>query len=141
MKEYKFKIGEKDYTTSVSEIEDNKATVVVNGTSYQVELDAAMQAAQPVEVKPQVVSAATPVAAAQPAAGGPSKPLKSPLPGVVLDIMVNVGDSIATGQKVMLLEAMKMENNIEADFDGVVKEIKVKKGDSVNEGDTLLIIG
>ncbi len=139
MKEYKFKIGEKDYTTSVADVEDNKVVVVVNGTKYQVELDEAVQDMQPVAVKPQV---AAPVeTSVQSAAAGPSQPLKSPLPGVVLEINVNVGDTITSGQKVMMLEAMKMENNIEADFGGVVKEIKVKKGDSVNEGDTLLIIG
>ena len=94
-------------------------------------------------VKASAPAAAAPAAAAAsaaPAAGGDGQPLKSPLPGVVLDIFVHVGDTITTGQKVMLLEAMKMENNIEADKNGVVKAIKVNKGDSVQEGDVLILI-
>ena len=80
-------------------------------------------------------------ATSAPAGGSNAKPLKSPLPGVILDFYVKEGDTVKNGQKVLLLEAMKMENNIDADRDGVVKEIKVGKGDSVNEGDVLLIIG
>ena len=146
MKEYKFKINGKDYNASVEEQEDGIVSVNVNGVTHQVQVEN-------VPVKPQapaarVVKASAPAAAAPaaaaasaaPAAGGDGQPLKSPLPGVVLDIFVHVGDTITTGQKVMLLEAMKMENNIEADKNGVVKAIKVNKGDSVQEGDVLILI-
>lgn len=140
MKEYKFKINGKDYNASVEEQEDGIVNVNVNGVTHQVQVEN-------VPVKPKapaarVVKASAPAAAAPaaPAAGGDGQPLKSPLPGVVLDIFVHVGDTITTGQKVMLLEAMKMENNIEADKNGVVKAIKVNKGDSVQEGDVLILI-
>lgn len=146
MKEYKFKINGKDYNASVEEQEDGIVNVNVNGVTHQVQVEN-------VPVKPKapaarVVKASAPAAAAPavaaapaaPAAGGDGQPLKSPLPGVVLDIFVHVGDAITTGQKVMLLEAMKMENNIEADKNGVVKAIKVNKGDSVQEGDVLILI-
>ena len=66
--------------------------------------------------------------------------VKSALPGVVLDIQVAVGDRVGTGQRLMILEAMKMENNIDSDREGTVKEIKVATGDSVLEGDVLLTI-
>ena len=83
------------------------------------------------------VTATAPAPAAKPAAGGA---VKSPLPGVVLDIQVAVGDRVGTGQRLMILEAMKMENNIDSDREGTVKEIKVATGDSVLEGDVLLTI-
>lgn len=70
----------------------------------------------------------------------PGGAVKRPLPGVVLDIQVAVGDRVGTGQRLMILEAMKMENNIDSDREGTVKEIKVATGDSVLEGDVLLTI-
>jgi len=138
MKEYKFKVSGKDYTVSVENVEENIVDVVVNGTAHKVELEKAPDAPAPV-ARPAV---ARPTEAAAPATAGKSgKSLKSPLPGVILDIFVKAGDAVKSGQKVLLLEAMKMENNIDSDKDGTVLEIKVAKGDSVNEGDTLIIIG
>jgi biotin carboxyl carrier protein len=135
MKEYKFKISSKDYVVTVDNVEENKVKVTVNGTTHTVELEEKVSevpvAARPVVQRPVAAEKAT----------TNDKPLKSPLPGVILDIFVKVGDSVKNGQKVLLLEAMKMENNIDADKDGVVKEIKISKGDSINEGDVLLIIG
>ncbi|MDR2410435.1 MAG: biotin/lipoyl-binding protein [Bacteroidales bacterium] len=136
MKEYKFKISGKEYTVSVDKVEEHIVNVSVNGSVHRVELEekiAEVPVARPVVQRP--VAAATTVSTTN------NKPLKSPLPGVILDIFVKAGDSVKQGQKVVLLEAMKMENNIDADKDGVIKEIKVSKGDSVNEGDTILIIG
>ena len=138
MKEYKFKVNGKDYTVSVDNVEDNKVDVVVNGTAHKVELEKAPEA--PVAVARPTVQRQTETTAA-PAASATGKALKSPLPGVILDFFVKEGDTVKNGQKVILLEAMKMENNIDADKDGTVLEIKVAKGDSVNEGDTLIIIG
>ncbi|MFA7201298.1 MAG: acetyl-CoA carboxylase biotin carboxyl carrier protein subunit, partial [Bacteroidales bacterium] len=63
-----------------------------------------------------------------------------PLPGVILEVTVKEGDTVKSGQKLVVLEAMKMENNIEADRDGVVTSIKVSKGDSVLEGAPLIIL-
>jgi biotin carboxyl carrier protein len=138
MKEYKFKVSGKDYTVSVDSVEENSINVTVNGTSHRVEME--KQPETPAPVARPVVQ--RPVATAAPtSASGNEKKLKSPLPGIVLDIFVKVGDTVKNGQKVLLLEAMKMENNIDADRDGVVREIKVSKGDSINEGDVLLIIG
>jgi biotin carboxyl carrier protein len=136
MKEYKFKVSGKDYTVSVDKVEENIVNVTVNGNVHRVELEekvAEVPVPRPVVQRP--VASATVVSATN------DKPLKSPLPGVILDIFVRVGDTVKQGQRVVLLEAMKMENNIDADKDGVIKEIKVSKGDSVNEGDTILIIG
>ena len=139
MKEYKFKVDGTDYAVSVESVEENIVNVVVNDTPYKVELEDMPVVAAPTAVAPTVQTPAE--AAAPTAASGGSKPLKSPLPGVILDFFVKVGDTVKNGQKVVLLEAMKMENNIDSDRDGTVLEIKVAKGDSVNEGDVLLVIG
>ena len=74
------------------------------------------------------------------AASGGKSGVKSPLPGVILDIKVNVGDTVKKGQTIVILEAMKMENNINADKDGKITAINVNKGDSVLEGTDLVII-
>jgi biotin carboxyl carrier protein len=67
--------------------------------------------------------------------------IKSPLPGIILDISVKPGDIVKLGSRLLVLEAMKMENNIDSDKEGTVLSVSVNKGDSVLEGDTLLIIG
>ena len=96
--------------------------------------------------KPVARPAAKPAAAAAPAAAPAAKPaaaksgIKSPLPGVILDIKCNVGDEVKRGQTLIILEAMKMENSINADKDGKVTAINVSKGESVLEGTDLVII-
>ena len=83
-----------------------------------------------------------PVQAAAPAAkpAGEGKPVTSPLPGVIIEVSVKEGDTVAAGQKVAVLEAMKMENEIQADRAGVVTKINVNKGDSVLEGAAIVTI-
>ena len=145
MKEYKYKINGNLYNVTIGDIEDNIAHVEVNGTHYTVEMEKKPKAApapKPV-VRPAAKPAAAPVAAApvaQPAAGGAKSGVKSPLPGVILDIKVNVGDEVKKGQTIIILEAMKMENSINADKDGKVAAINVSKGESVLEGTDLVII-
>ena len=137
MNEYKYKIAGNDYKVVINKVEDFVAEVEVNGETYQVEMEKVEKAA-PVIVRP-VVSAAPVVAAAKPAgaAGG----IKSPLPGIILEVCVKVGDMVKIGQKVAMLEAMKMENAINADQEGKVLEVKVNKGDSVLEGADLIVLG
>ena len=142
MNEYKFKISGKDYTVSVDNVEDNVVNVVVNGTTHTVELEEAPVVPVQVAARPAAQRKVETAATAAPAAvSGGGTPLKSPLPGIVVDLFVRVGDVVKAGQKVLLLEAMKMENNIDSDRDGTILSIKAEKGTSVNEGDTLLIIG
>jgi len=138
MKEYKFKVSGKDYTVSVDNVEENIVNVIVNGKKHSVELEKAPEASA-ASASPTVQRQVETAAPAATSGGG--KALKSPLPGVILDLYVKVGDVVKNGQKVLLLEAMKMENNIDSDRDGAVLEIKVAKGDSVNEGDVLMVIG
>ena len=150
MKEYKIKINGNEYAVSVSNVEDNTALVNVNGTQYEVEVEGMtapkatktpkivqQPAVADTDPHPATARTASPASTASVAAGN----IKSPLPGVVLDVMVHVGDAVKTGQRLMILEAMKMENNIDSDRDGTVKESKARKGDSVLEGDILITIG
>lgn len=151
MKEYKIKINGNEYAVSISNVEDNTALVNVNGTQYEVEVEG--MNAPKVSKTPKIVQQPTVTATTEshPATARTASPastasatagnIKSPLPGVVLDVMVHVGDAVKTGQRLMILEAMKMENNIDSDRDGTVKEIKARKGDSVLEGDVLITIG
>ena len=144
MKEYKYKINGNLYNVVIGDIEDNIAHVEVNGTHYTVEMEKKPKAAP--APKPVARPAAKPAAAAAPAAAPAAKPaaaksgIKSPLPGVILDIKVNVGDEVKKGQTIIILEAMKMENSINADKDGKVTAINVSKGESVLEGTDLVII-
>lgn len=149
MKKYNLTINGTKYSVDINGIEDNKANIEVNGTPYTVELDMesipTMQKSQPKVVRvaapaPKAAPAAPAAVPAAPAAPTAGCVLKSPLPGTILDIFVNAGDTVKAGQHLILLEAMKMENNIDADRDGVVKEIRVRRSDSVMEGDVLLVI-
>ena len=131
MKEYKLNINGNDYQVAVNDLNGHRADVTVNGTNYTVTLDQGKAvAAKPVAAAAPAPAQPAPAVAAKPAAGGGA--VKSPLPGVILDIKV--------GQRLMVLEAMKMENNVDSDKEGTVAEIRVGTGDSVLEGDVLIVI-
>ena len=142
MKEYKYKINGNLYKVSVGDIDGKNVHVEVNGTPYTVELE---KEAAP-KIKP-IARAAAPAPAPAPAAPAMSRPapagqggINSPLPCVILDIKVNKGDTVKRGQTLMILEAMKMENDIKSDRDGTVTAINVSKGESILEGTDLIII-
>ncbi|AUR48735.1 methylmalonyl-CoA decarboxylase, gamma subunit [Porphyromonas gingivalis TDC60] len=144
MKEYKYKINGNEYNVVINSIEDGLADIEVNGTPYKVEiLTEKKKASKPAIKHPTVTAAPVAAAPAAPAvsAGGQGTGVKSPLPGVILDVCVKVGDEVKVGQKVAVLEAMKMENNINADRDGKIVAVKVNKGDSILEGSDIVIIG
>lgn len=140
MKEYKYKINGTEYTVGVGNIDNNTVEVEVNGKAYSVELEkSAIVAAPKVNaVKPADAPAAAP--AAKPAASTGGKAVKAPLPGTIVDITVKVGDKVEPTTVIAVLEAMKMENNINAGMSGVVKSISVNKGDSVLDGTDILVI-
>ena len=160
MKEYKYKINGNEYSVAIIDLEGDKAAVEVNGVSYQVDIltegytaPAPRPAAKPAAPAPApAVAPAAPAPAPQPIApaapaaepaapAGKGTAVQSPLPGVILDIKVAVGDQVKAGQTVAILEAMKMENNINAECDGVITAIKVSKGDNILEGSDIVIIG
>ena len=146
MKNYKFTINGNQYDAEIIGIEENMAEVSINGVTYSVEIDRKMQA---VKTPKLIRTLAVPSTDSHPAVSKTASPfgpkgtgnIKSPLPGVILDIYVREGDTVKIGQKLLMLEAMKMENNINADKEGRVTSLKVSKGDSVMEGDILIEIG
>ena len=143
MKEYKFKINGNEYNVAVNSVSGNIADVTVNGTPYQVEMEntsaAPVQQAAPAPAVTPVFAPQPAAPAAKPATGG--KAVTSPLPGVIIAVKVNVGDAVKAGQVVAILEAMKMENEIQAESDGTVTAVNVAKGDSVLEGAAIVTIG
>ena len=144
MKTYKFKINCNEYNVAINSVEGKNASVTVNGTDYQVELEEAPAAAPvqaPAAAPVQAAPSPAPAPAAAPAPSGAGKAVTSPLPGVIIAVKVNVGDTVKAGQEVAVLEAMKMENSIEATHDGTVTAINVAKGDSVLEGAPIVTIG
>lgn len=148
MKEYKFKINGKDFHVAVNGISGTKADVTVNGVNYDVELEnavAPVQQAAPAQTAPVApvaaapkAPAAAPAAASAPATGG--KVITSPLPGVIISVDVKEGSVVKRGQKVAVIEAMKMENDILADADGTVTAVHVSKGDTVAEDAKIVTI-
>jgi biotin carboxyl carrier protein len=142
MKSFKYTINGNIYKVHINSIVDDIAEVEVNGTPYSVKMEKPAKK-QMVTVNRPVQAPAAPAAApvSRPASSGAAGAVKSPLPGVILSIDCKVGDAVKRGQKLLVLEAMKMENSINADRDGKIVEIKVGKGDSVLEGADLVIIG
>lgn len=143
MTSYKFKINGKPYEVSVNGIENGVADVTVNGAAYSVEIETPGQvggevkAAAPVMPGNDRASAPATAPAAAPAGG---KKIVSPLPGVVIDVCVAEGQAVKRGEKIAVLEAMKMENEILSEADGTVSKVFVKKGDSILEGADIALI-
>ena len=142
MKEYKYTINGTKYEVAIGDIVENIATVTVNGEEYKVEME---REAEPekkkVVVKTGVAQEAAPQEnTASAGAVNAANALKAPLPGVIIDIKVAVGDEVKAGDTVVVLEAMKMANNLDAEKGGKVTAVLVKVGDSVMEDTPLVVI-
>ena len=149
MNTYKYKVKGVDYEVEIAEVEGNIAKVNVNGIPFELELQKPINAAKhPTISKPKVeaptLAPAAPAVAAAPAApaapAGAGNPVKAPLPGTITDVKVQVGQTVGIGETLLVLEAMKMQNNIESDYAGQVTSILVKPGETVMEGAVLLTI-
>ena len=153
MKQYKYTINGTQFDVTIDSIVGSKAKVEVNGIPFEVEMQGSslVEEALPTVSTEAAAAPAAPAAtpAAEPAAPvaaaksgpGAGAPVKAPLPGVVTKILVKEGQGVKKGETVLVLEAMKMENNITAEADGTVTGICVSAGDSVMEGTTLITIG
>jgi biotin carboxyl carrier protein len=152
MNKYQYKVQGVDYDVEIEEVEGNVAKVVVNGVRFDVELKQPINPTSTlkkvrVEAPKAVARPAAPVtpapaaAPAAPVAAGAGSPIKAPLPGTIIELKVNVGDTVKQGDVVLVLEAMKMQNNIESEYSGTVTSITVKQGETVMEGAVLLTIG
>lgn len=141
MKKFKYTINGTQYDVSVEPISSEQVSVTVNGETYVVDME---KEKEPEQVKPVVRPVAIPTV--QPAAASSNsrvyndKVVKAPLPGVIIDVKVKVGDTIEAGDTVVILEAMKMNNNLTAECSGTVVAVDVQPGNSVMEDDVLVEI-
>lgn len=142
MKEYKYTINGNKYEVAIGDITDNIADITVNGECYKVEMEP-----EPEPEKKKVVvrpAAAQPATESAPATGAATvntkNAIKAPLPGVITEVKVNVGDAVNAGDTVVVLEAMKMANNITAEKAGKVTAVCVQAGESVMEDAPLVVI-
>ncbi|RJR33628.1 MAG: acetyl-CoA carboxylase biotin carboxyl carrier protein subunit [Deltaproteobacteria bacterium] len=154
MGRYRLTIGDKTFDVEILGIQGEQARVSVNGRTYEVKYQpltpGAAAPAPPVPPRaapPRPTAPARPVAAppppekpaAAPAAGEPGA-VTAPMPGSILEVLVQAGDRVEIGQTVVKLEAMKMENDLQSAIAGVVKEVRVSKGDNVSVGEVLVVI-
>ncbi len=144
MKKFKFTINGNIYDVEIGNIEDHLAQVTVNGSTFDVQIDRSIVQQKTPKIVRSEVSAISEGAKAKTNTPDESKSagtVKSPLPGTILELHVKLGDKVTAGQKIITLEAMKMENALHAPREGVIQTLKCAKGDSVMEGDVLLVIG
>ncbi|HAQ60444.1 TPA: acetyl-CoA carboxylase biotin carboxyl carrier protein subunit [Candidatus Delongbacteria bacterium] len=148
MKELKLDISGKEYTVGIEEFGSSHAVITVDGKKYNVGLKDLGEELK-IETVQRSGSSAPSAAAVQQVQSAPSSSGSSgsgshevlaPLPGLILNVLVKVGDIVKAGQKIMIMEAMKMENDINSSRDGKIKAINVHNGDNISEGDILAVI-
>lgn len=151
MRTYSYNVNGAQYDVTIESIQGQVAKMNVNGVLFDVEIlgapltegdlpEAAAAVAPAAAAPAPTPTAAAPTPAAKGAAGA-GTPINAPLPGVVTKVLVAAGQAVKKGETVVVLEAMKMENNITAECDGSVTGVCVAAGDSVMEGTTLVTIG
>ena len=157
MAKYQYTVKGVDYEVEIQDIEGNIANVTVNGIPFEVEMKQPVKAgkqkvklseerraegSEERRVKSEESNSSSASAASTSSAptAGAGKPVVAPLPGTINEIKVKEGDKANAGDTVVILEAMKMQNNIEAETSGTITSINVNKGDAVMEGDTLVTI-
>jgi glutaconyl-CoA decarboxylase len=157
---YSFSIDDQPFSVEIGLIQGNVANVTVNQVPYRVRIDGSSlvsspasasapaprpapraEAPKPAAPKPAAPKpAAAPPKPAAPVSGGGER-ITAPIPGKVMSVMAKVGDSVSAGQVLLVIEAMKMENNIISPIDGTVKEIAVSNNADVSTGDLLAVVG
>lgn len=142
---YSISIEQKQFEVEVGAISGGVAQVSVNGTPYQVCVEkqgsAASSPAPAAQAAPKSLAAAPVKAAPKAPAAAGAGTIAAPIPGLIVDITVSVGEAVRAGQVVVVMEAMKMENRLITTVDGQVREIRLQKGAQVATGDVILIVG
>lgn len=137
MKKFKFTIRGNEYDVEVKEQEGNICKVEVNGTSYEVEIHKEIQKTK----TPTLVRSTIPVQRKESKikknVSSRATLIKAPLPGLILKIHKQTGEEVKKGDTILIMEAMKMENNVLAEKDGIISAIKVKEGENVLQNDIL----
>ena len=137
MKKFKFTIRGNEYEVHINSFEDNIAEIDVNGSIYKVELEEQVKTTK----TPKLVrSKPVPTKETQPKPVSGLSKVEAPLPGTMFKVNVKEGDEVKKGQVIMIMEAMKMENNILAEKDGIINKVLVAEGDAVLQGDVLVEI-
>ncbi|HJH61100.1 MAG TPA: biotin/lipoyl-binding protein [Bacteroidetes bacterium] len=146
MKKFKFTLNGKEYAVEVKKYEGENAEVVVDGNEYKVKVQREEEPVQTFKAAPRPKAGTAPKVETK-AKATPSETTPggfracAPLPGTIMQIFVKEGDVVKRGQKLLMYEAMKMENNFLAEVDGTIKEIKVRVGDNIIQGALLFVIG
>lgn len=140
MKTFKYIIDGKEYQVEITDVIDNKAQVTVNGKDFQVEMEAQPEAEKKTVTQLPKTDEKVETGPSTTGQVNTEQAIKAPLPGVITEIKVSVGDQVKAGDTVVVLEAMKMANNIEAEKDGTVTAICIKQGESVMEDTPLVVI-
>lgn len=154
---YQLEINQKNFDVTIQSVSGNMAHVLVNGQSYDVRIGksggaaaapVAMAAPAPSVVADTGPAVATPAPAPTPKPeprppAGPveGEPILAPIPGLILDVKVKVGETVDAGQTVAIMEAMKMENSLVSHVSGTVQDVRVQKGSEVSTGDVIMIVG
>jgi biotin carboxyl carrier protein len=137
MKNFRFKIRGTQYNVDIKDIQKNDVKIEVNGTPYHITLEQEVTTNK----TPTIVRRRLPLEDKQETIQHSLSTIKAPLPGSIFKLMVKEGDEAKKGDTLLIMEAMKMENNILAEEDGTVKSIKVKEGDTVLQNDILIELG
>jgi len=145
-KKIQLEINGKDYSVVIEEFSAHDALVKVNGKEYKVGIkDLGIEQVSDIRPKmeqsaPSPAAGQSPIKLHRPKSLIQASSVTAPLPGLVQKLLVSAGDSVEAGQKVVIMEAMKMENEIQSKINGIVKEIKVKEGESIEEGAVIMIL-
>lgn len=142
MRKYELKINDRDYEVTIKNISPTNIHVEVNGKEHIVEVQSIKNLGLPIQraaentVKPRRSTGSAVAPRPAIAIGG----IIAPMPGQIKSIFVREGDRVTIGQKLLIMEAMKLENKIASKSNGIVKKILVRDGDTVNQGQELVII-
>lgn len=138
MKKFKFTIRGNEYEVEIKDIEEDIAKIEVNGTSYDVEIhqEKVKTTKTPTLVRPKV-QVDRKDSKIKKTVSSRAYSLKAPLPGNIFKILKQEGDEVKKGETIMIMEAMKMENNIQSEKEGKIVSLKVKEGDAVLQNDVL----
>jgi biotin carboxyl carrier protein len=145
MKKFNFTINGNQYDTEILSVEEGISEVMVNGTKYTVEVEQSISVPKTPKLVRSISVPSTDVHPSVTKTRNPSAPkgagtIQAPLPGSIVKIFVSEGDVVSIGQRLLVLEAMKMENSIESDKAGKIKTIHKQEGESVMEGDIMITI-
>jgi len=144
MKKFNFKIRGNKYNVELNNIDGNIAEIEVNGSKYEVEIEKEVKVSKtPKLIRSKIIPTGVSAKAktSKPSDRKGTGGIKAPLPGTILEMKVKVGDEVNVGDTLLIMEAMKMENEIKADKTGKIVDVKVNAGDSVLEGENLVEIG